>query len=131
MGIEIPEIGKDIVLLFIRILLVITFFYEAKVKFKDINGFAKSHGIPSPVAVFVASAELLAGLSMLLGYLTQFASIGIIILMVSTLYLQVFKWKSKYWAAKQGPEYDLIQLAFAAVILVFGAGAFSIEAFLQ
>lgn len=130
MEIAIPELGKDIVLLFVRLLLAITFFYEAKVKFKDIKGFAKSHGIPAPLASFVAFAELLAGISMLLGYLTQLAAIGIIILMLNTLYMQIFSWKSKYWASKQGPEYDLIQIAFAAVILVFGAGAFSIEALL-
>lgn len=127
---SLPAIFSDIALALVRLLLVVTFIYEAKVKFKDLKGFAKGHSIPFPLAGFVAFAELIAAIAMLLGFLAQWAGVGIILLMIGTLWLQLFKWKSPYWASKSGPEYDLIMLVFALIIVVYGPGMFSISALL-
>lgn len=83
-----------------------------------------------PVSGFVAVAELLAGIAMLFGFFAQWAGIGIILLMFGTLWMQLFIWKSKYWANKNGPEYDFIMLAFALIIVVYEPGLFSISALL-
>ena len=120
----VPLLAESIVLLLVRLLLVVTFTAEARHKFKDIKAFAKTDGIPVPVAVFVAVAELVAALSMFSGVLAQWAGIGLVLLMLCTISLHIFKWHSPYWANKKGWEYDALMLALAAVIAVFGPGQF-------
>lgn len=125
---SLPLIFQDIALALVRVLLVVTFIYEAQYKFKDLKGFAKSHSLPLPFAGFVAFAELLAGIAMLLGFLAQWAGVGIIVLMLGSLSMQIFIWKTPYWASKSGPEYDLIMLVLSLIIVVYGPGAYSIAA---
>lgn len=123
----VPAIITSLVLLLVRVVLAVTFFAEARIKFKDIKGFSKSDGLPLPVAYGVALAELAAALSMLSGVLAQWAGIGLVLLMTSTIGLHIFKWHSPYWAAKRGWEYDLLMLVLAAVIIVCGAGQLSLQ----
>ena len=122
-----PAIFADIILLLVRLLLTVTFFAEARFKFKDIKTFAKDDGLPVPAAVAVAVAELCAALGMLSGVLAQWAGVGVVLLMIGTTSLHVFKWHSPYWANKRGWEYDVIMLVLASVIVVFGAGAFALK----
>ena len=121
---SVPLIITDIVLLLVRIVLAITFFAEARFKFKDIKSFSKNDGLPIPAAYAVATAELCAALGMLSGVLAQWAGIGLVLLMLGTIGLHIFKWHSPYWANKGGWEYDLMLLVFAAVIAVEGPGRF-------
>jgi putative oxidoreductase len=121
-----PAIFSSIVLLLVRLVLVVTFVSESRYKLRDIRGFAKNDGLPVPVALFVAIAEVCAALGMLTGVLAQWAGAGVMLLMLTTIGLHVFKWHSPYWANKRGWEYDLLMFVLAAVIAVFGAGAFAL-----
>lgn len=121
-----PLFVQSIILLLVRILLAITFFAEARHKFKDIKAFAKQDGLPVPAAVFVAVAELCAAMGMLSGVLAQWAGVGLVLLMLATTSLHIFKWHSPYWANKRGWEYDVLMLALAAVIVAFGPGEFTV-----
>lgn len=120
--IAVPIVIQSIVLLLVRVILTITFFAEARVKLRDMKKFAKNDGVPVPVGYFVAFAELAAALAMLTGVLAQWAGLGLVLLMCITIGMHLFKWHSPYWANKHGWEYDLLMLALAAVIVVFGAG---------
>lgn len=120
----VPIIVQSAVLALVRLVLVVTFFTESRVKFRDLKGFAKKDGVPLPLAVFVAAAELCAALGMLSGMLAQWAGLGVVLLMCATISMHLFKWHSPYWASKRGWEYDLLLLILAAVIAVFGAGQF-------
>ena len=122
----VPIMIQSVVLLLVRMLLAITFFAEARHKFKDIKAFAKQDGLPVPAAAFVAIAELCAALGMLSGVLAQWAGIGLVLLMMGTTCLHIFEWHSPYWANNRGWEYDVLMLALAAVIVVFGPGEFTI-----
>lgn len=119
-----PVIFTSCVLALVRLVLAVTFFSEARYKFSDIKGFAKNDGVPIPVAGFIATAEACAVLSMLTGVLAQWAGLGIMLLMLATICLHLFKWHSPYWANKRGWEYDLLMFVLAAVIVVFGTGQF-------
>lgn len=121
-----PTVVESIVLLLTRVILSVTFFNECYIKFKDLKGFSKRDGVPLQVAGFVATAELCAALGMLSGVLAQWAGIGVVLLMISTISLHLFKWHSPYWAAKRGWEYDLIMLTLASLIAVFGPGQFAL-----
>lgn len=119
-----PEIITDVVLLLVRAVLVVVFGFGAYKKLGDVRTFAKKNGLVLPAAYFVAIAEAAAALGMLTGVLAQWAGVGLILLMLSTIYLHVFKWRSPYWASKGGWEYDVMMLTLAAVVVVFGAGRF-------
>lgn len=120
----VPLVVADIVLLLVRVLLAVTFFAEARFKFRDIKGFSKNDGLPLPIAYFIALAELCAALGMLTGVLAQWAGVGLVLLMLGTICLHIFKWHSPYWANKRGWEYDLIMLILSAVIVAYGPGTF-------
>jgi putative oxidoreductase len=122
----VPTIITSIVLLLVRLLLTVTFFAEARFKFKDIKSFSKNDGVPMSAAYAIATAELAAALGMLSGVLTQWAGAGLVLLMLGTICLHLFKWHSPYWANKGGWEYDLIMLVLAAVIAVYGPGQFAL-----
>ncbi|WP_295011765.1 DoxX family membrane protein [uncultured Microbacterium sp.] len=115
-----------IVLLLVRAALVVAFVREAAIKLKDVAAFAKNDAVPLPLAWFVTIAELAAALSLASGILARWAAIGVILLMLVTTGLHVFRWHSTYWAQKGGPEYDVLLLVLAAVVAVFGPGAIAI-----
>ncbi|UVI34888.1 DoxX family protein [Brevibacterium spongiae] len=123
---EVPTFIGAIVLLLVRALLTVAFVREFLVKAKDIPRFAKADGLNVPTAWFVAVAELAAAVSFATGVLAQWAGIGVIVLMLITTCLHVFKWHSKYWASAGGPEYDLLLLVLSAVIVAFGTGPIAV-----
>lgn len=118
-----PVHTPDLALLLIRLIAGFSFLVAARNKSRDIVAFAKKNGLPVPVAAVVMSAEFVSGLALILGILAQFAALVIMLLMLGTLRLHIFKWRSPYWADKGGWEYDLMLFAMAAVISVFGAGS--------
>lgn len=122
----VPAIITSLVLLVVRLILTFTFAHESWIKLKNIKAFAKNDGVPVVVAYFIAIAELAAAFAMLSGLLIQWAGLGIIILMASTICLHIFKWHSPYWASKKGWEYDLLLLVLGAVIFTFGSGMFAL-----
>lgn len=122
----VPLLIQSLVLLLVRVVLAVTFFAEARHKFKDMKSFAKNDGLPLPFAYVVAVAELSAAFGMLSGVLAQWAGVGLVLLMCGTTLLHVFKWHSPYWANKRGWEYDLLMLTLAAIVAVFGAGEFAL-----
>lgn len=125
--ISLPLIFTSLALALVRAMLAIAFFREAFLKFRDLRKFAKNDGIPLPLAAFVSAAELAAALSFASGFLAEWAGLGVILLMLLTTAMHVFKWHSKYWAGQAGPEYDLLLLTLAAVVLVFGPGTFALH----
>lgn len=124
---EVPDVFITIVLALVRVVLVVAFVREAMLKLKDVPAFAKNDGIPVGLAWFVSLAELAAALSFATGFLAQWAGVGVMLLMLITTGMHVFKWHSTYWAQKGGPEYDVLLFTLAAVVTVFGPGAIAIQ----
>ncbi|MDO8554961.1 MAG: DoxX family protein [bacterium] len=95
--------------------------------FKSFNAtstFFKSINLkPAKVWVWgVGITELLSGILMLLGFLTQIAAILILLIIAGAL-IKV-KIKEKFLG---GYEFDLLVLAAALVVLFSGAGIFAID----
>ncbi|MHA3683692.1 DoxX family membrane protein [Leucobacter sp. HY1910] len=116
----------SLVLLLVRAMLAVAFAREALLKLKDVPKFAKNDGLPVPLAWVVVVAESAAALSFATGVLAAWAALGVMLLMLGTTALHVFKWRSKYWAQQGGPEYDLLLLTLAAVIAAFGPGLMAV-----
>lgn len=121
-----PVVAASLVLALVRAMLAVAFAREFLLKVKDVRKFARNDAVPVPIAWCVVVAEGAAALSFASGVLATWAALGVILLMLMTTALHVFKWHSKYWAQQGGPEYDLLLLTLAAVIAVFGPGEFAL-----
>lgn len=122
-----PDSAYDITLALIRFVVGVAFLVSARNKFRDIPKFARAHDIPVPVGYFVASAELAGALGLFAGVLAAWAAAGLALLMVSTMSLHIFKWRSPYWASEGGWEYDLLLFALCLVIVLWGPGAYALS----
>ncbi len=76
---------------------------------------------------FLSIVEPLGALAVLAGFLTQFAAIGLGLIMLGAIYFKTQKW-GKTFAGDGGWELDLLLLAAVIVLLLGGAGNMSIDA---
>ncbi len=116
----------DIPLLLARLVVGFSFAVAVKNKLKDVPAFAKHNGLSVPVAWGLTFAEAAGAIGLVFGILTQLAALVIMGSMAGSISFHVFKWKSKYWAASGGWEYDLMIFTIASLILVTGGGAIAI-----
>ena len=121
-----PPFLISLLLLLIRSIVGVSFFFSALNKAKNPRKSAKRNGIPLPLLLFVMCAEFADALGLVSGILGQFAALGLMLLMLATMTLHVFVWKSKYWASEGGWEYDLMLFSLCAVIAAFGVGSIAI-----
>jgi putative oxidoreductase len=88
-------------------------------------------GMPAPLAFLVIFIEFFGGLSLLLGLLSRLAGLGIAaemigaVLMVHLRFGFFMNWMGQ--KKGEGFEYHLLAIALAVLVLVRGAGAFSID----
>jgi uncharacterized membrane protein YphA (DoxX/SURF4 family) len=73
-------------------------------------------------------AEPLGAAAVILGFLTQYAVIGLGIIMLGAISLKVSKWHVPYASTTvNGWELDTLNLGISAALLVSGAGAMSVD----
>ncbi len=113
-------------LLLARLVIGFVFVVAVRNKLKDVPAFAEHNGLSVPVAWGLTFAEAAGGIGVILGILTQLAALVIMGAMVGSILFHLFKWKSKYWAASGGWEYDLMIFSIAAVIVVVGGGGWEL-----
>jgi putative oxidoreductase len=122
----IPPLVISILLLLIRVIVATSFFVSAVNKVKKPRASAKQNNLPLPLLLFVVMAEFAGALGIISGVLGQFAALGLMLLMLGTIFIHIFIWKSKYWASQGGWEYDLMLFSLCGVIAVFGTGSISL-----
>jgi putative oxidoreductase len=71
-------------------------------------------------------AEPLGGIAIALGFLTQWAAVGIAIIMVGAMVLKIGTWHKKF-AEPGGWELDLLILAVAVMLIFRGAGSIALD----
>lgn len=102
------------------------------------NGFSATMGfftgmmhIPPPLAFLAICAEFLGGLGLLVGLLARIAALGIAVNMVvaiATVHYQFGFFMNWFGNQKgEGFEYHLLVIGMALLIIVRGAGAFSLD----
>jgi len=116
----------DLPLLLVRLVVGVVFVIAGRNKLKNVPGFSKDNGLPVPIGWALIFAEISAGIGFILGILPQLAAVVIMSTMVGSMYFHIVKWKSKYWAASGGWEYDLMLFSMASLIFIFGGGAFGL-----
>ncbi len=84
---------------------------------------AESLGMSLGFTVFLGAVELAGAIALAVGVLTQWAALGLILVMLGAIYLKVAKWKTGFWGEKSmGWHYDLLFVAMNLVILCTGGG---------
>jgi putative oxidoreductase len=84
---------------------------------------AESLGLSVGLTVFVGAAELAGALALVVGFLSQWAALGLIVIMLGAIYRKAFQWKTGFWGEKSsGWHYDLLFIAMLLVILTTGGG---------
>ena len=93
--------------------------------------FTQQMHIPAPFAFLAICAEFFGGLGLIVGLLSRIAAFGIMCnMLVAIAAVHVHNGFFMNWTGQQkgeGFEYHLVTLAALLVVLVKGAGAFSID----
>jgi putative oxidoreductase len=110
-------------LLLLRIVVAVVFGSSAFNHLKSPQQRAESLGLSVPVTIFIGAAELAGAIALAVGFLTQWAALGLIVIMLGAIYMKVAKWKTGFWGEKSmGWHYDLLFIAMNLVILTTGGG---------
>jgi putative oxidoreductase len=98
---------------------------------RTLDVFQQTMAIPAPLTVMAMTAEVFGGLGLLVGLLTRVAAAGVLVVMIvapiaNGLYVRFFmNWQGRN--PGEGFEYHLLAIALIVVILVHGAGAWSLD----
>lgn len=88
---------------------------------------AQSLGMSVAFTVFLGAAELAAAIALAIGFLTQWAAAGLILVTLGAIAIKALKWKTGFWGDKSmGWHYDLLFLVMSLVILCTGGGRFAL-----
>jgi uncharacterized membrane protein YphA (DoxX/SURF4 family) len=116
-------------LLFLRISLASSFWVHGRQKLAMWKMSPNEQMSKKMLNVFkiLSVTEPLGAIALLFGFLTQYAALGLFIIMLGALYFKIKVWKKKFSEAG-GWEIDLIILAGLFLLLVSGAGRCSLDA---
>jgi putative oxidoreductase len=119
-----PQLARfaDLGLLLLRFMIGIVFFTSGWNHLKDPAGRAQSIGMSKGFTVFLGAAELAGSLGIILGVFQQVAAIGLILIMLGSIYKKIFAWHTGFWGDKaSGWHYDLM-LAIMCLVVLFTDG---------
>ncbi|MHB1330825.1 MAG: DoxX family protein [Minisyncoccota bacterium] len=104
---------NDLGLFILRLVIGLVFIVHAIPKFKNKPGWK-----------IIGLLEMLGGLGLIFGVLTELAAIGLSFLMLGAIYMKIAKWKIPFTTmTNTGWEYDLVILAANIVIITQGPGS--------
>jgi putative oxidoreductase len=133
--------NSDVALGIARLVLGIVFFAHGAQKvlgwfggygFSGTMGaFTTKMAIPAPLAFLAIMAEFLGGIGLIVGFLSRIAAFGIFMnMLVAVLMVHRHFGFFANWFGNQpgeGIEYHLLAMALAVLIIINGAGAFSVD----
>src|SRR6185437_9597777 len=115
----------DLSLLLLRLIVAIIFIASGIKDLRNPDKRSQSTGMSRPFTLFLGTAEIAGGIGLVLGILTQFAAIGLILVMLGAIYKKMFVWKTGFWGEKgMGWHYDTMLLVMNLVIITTDGGRF-------
>ncbi len=132
--------SNDVTLGVVRLILGVVFFAHGAQKmlgwfggygFHGTMGFFIQMGVPAPLAFLAICAEFFGGLGLIVGLLSRVAAFGIMMnMLVAIATVHFANGFFMNWTGQQkgeGFEYHLLAIALCIVVLIKGAGAFSLD----
>ncbi len=122
---------QNIGLLALRAALGIVFVAHGWGKIQNPRAWAKALGYPTLVGLLVSIGEFFGGLGVLVGFLTAYAALGPLFVMLGALYHHIILWKHPLVTQNgKGYELPLTLLLLAAAVALLGPGAYSLDVYL-
>ncbi len=119
--------NPDLAILFMRVALGVVFIYAGWFKISNIDmvvsGFAQA-GFPMLIAYFVAYAEFIGGILLVLGVVVRYVGIILAVIMVVALFKVHFA--AGFSLQNGGYEYVLVLLLGALSLVTSGSGKYSL-----
>jgi putative oxidoreductase len=110
-------------LLLLRLMVALVFGTSGFSHLKSPKQRAESIGISVGFTIFLGLAEVAGALGLTFGVLTQWAALGLILIMGGAIYKKIVEWKTGFWGDKaSGWHYDLLFVIMNLVILCTGGG---------
>ena len=122
-----PQLSRfsDLALLLLRLMVGLVFAASGYNHLKDPEARAKSIEMSKGFTIFLGVAEIAGALGVVTGVLTQFAAIGLILLMLGAIQKKIFAWHTGFWGDRNsGWHYDLMFIVMNLVIATSGGGAY-------
>ncbi|HJR17097.1 MAG TPA: DoxX family protein [Gemmatimonadales bacterium] len=119
---------SDLALLLMRLLVGLVFITSGWSHAMDPVTRGKSIGMSPGFTRFLGFAELAGGLGVAFGVLTQWAAIGLILVMLGAIQKKIFVWRTGFWGKhSDGWHYDLLFVVMCLVIATTGGGRYVVE----
>jgi putative oxidoreductase len=132
--------SDDIVLTMLRLVLGVVFFAHGAQKLLGwFGGFGyqgtmaamNQFGVSAPLVWLIIAIEFFGGLGLIFGFLTRIPAFGVVVLMIGAIVMFHFRigfFMNWYGNQKgEGFEFHLLAIAMAAVLLLRGAGPYSVD----
>jgi putative oxidoreductase len=114
-------------LFLLRVIVAIVFGASGYSHLKSPRERAHSIGMPVSIAVFLGAAELGGSVALVVGFLTQWAALGLILIMLGAVYKKIAEWHTGFWGEKSmGWHYDLLFIVMNLVIFTTAGGRIAI-----
>jgi putative oxidoreductase len=119
--------GTDYALLFLRLMIALVFGYSGYNHATKAEERSKSIGMSKGFTLFLGVAEMAGAAGIILGVLTQWAAIGLLLIMAGAIQKKVMVWKTGFWGKDSlGWNYDLIFTSMLLAILTTAGGALTL-----
>jgi putative oxidoreductase len=113
----------DLALLLLRVMVALVFGSSGFSHLKAPRERAASIAMSVPFTVFLGAAELAGAIGLAVGVLTQWAALGLVVVMLGAIYKKIVEWKTGFWGEKSmGWHYDVLFIAMLLVIFTSGGG---------
>jgi putative oxidoreductase len=115
--------GIDASLLLLRLTVALVFGTSGFNHLKSPRARAESLGLSVPLTVLIGVAEVAGALGLTFGVLTQWAALGLILIMFGAIYMKVVQWKTGFWGEKaSGWHYEILFIVMNLTIVTTGGG---------
>lgn len=122
-----PQLAQftDLSLLLLRLMVAAVFVTSGLSHVRNPKERSKSIGMSVGFTMFLGVAEIMGGLGVAFGVLTQLAAIGLILLMLGAIQKKIFVWHTGFWGEKSsGWHYDLMLILINLVIVCTAGGKY-------
>jgi|ERR1700733_167967 putative oxidoreductase len=115
----------DLSLLALRLVVALVFGSSGFSHLRHPRERAASIGMSLPFTIFLGAAEVAGSIALAIGFLTQWAALGLILVMLGAIYMKAVTWKTGFWGEKSiGWHYEVMIVAMLFVIVTTSGGKY-------